>query len=59
MIFDWNEIIQDRLWVGSFVRPEEVKLLAQMGISTVLCLQSDQDLEDYNISSERLTRKME
>lgn len=56
MIFDWSEIIQDRLWVGSFVRPEDVKLLARMGISTVLCLQSDQDLEDYNISSEMLLR---
>lgn len=54
MIFDWNEIIQDRLWVGSFVRPEEVKLLERMKISTVICLQSDQDLACYNIPSERL-----
>jgi len=54
MIFDWSEIIQDRLWVGSFVRPEEVKLLEQMEISTVISLQSDQDLANYNISCEKL-----
>ncbi len=56
MIFDWNEIIQDRLWVGSFVRPEDVRLLEQLKISTVLSLQSDQDLASYNIPTERLLR---
>lgn len=57
MIFGWNEIIQDRLWVGSFVRPEDVGLLEQLKISTVLSLQSDQDLAIYNIPTERLLRE--
>lgn len=57
MIFDWNEIIQTRLWVGSFVRPEEVRLLKQLKISTVISLQSDQDLASYNIPTERLLRE--
>jgi protein-tyrosine phosphatase len=56
MIFDWNEIIQDRLWVGSFVRPEDVRLLEQMKISTVLSLQSDQDIASYRIPTERLVK---
>ncbi len=54
MIFDWNEIIQDRLWVGSFVRPEDVRFLEEMNISTVLSLQSDQDIAGYSIPTERL-----
>jgi len=56
MIVNCSEIIQDRLWVGSFVRPEDVKLLEKMEISTVICLQSDQDLAIYNISCEKLLR---
>jgi protein-tyrosine phosphatase len=56
MIFDWNEIIQNRLWVGSFVRPEEVRFLEDLKISTVLSLQSDDDLASYNIPVERLLR---
>jgi protein-tyrosine phosphatase len=56
MIFDWDEIIQDRLWVGSFVRPEEVGLLEQMHITTVLSLQSDQDIAGYHIPTESLLK---
>jgi len=56
MIFDWNEILQDRLWVGSFVRPEDVRLLEQMKISTVLSLQSDQDIASYSIPTDRLLK---
>ena len=46
----------DRPWAGAFVRPEEEKLLVRVGITTVSCLQSDQDLAVYNISSEMLFR---
>ena len=48
MIFDWNEIIQNRLWIGSFVRPEEVRFLEDLKISTVLSLQSDDDLASWS-----------
>jgi protein-tyrosine phosphatase len=56
MIPDCNEIIQDKLWVGCYVRAEEVRLLKQLGITTVLSLQSDRDLEDYNLSKARLLK---
>ena len=56
MILDCNEIIQDKLWVGSYVRPEDVRLLYQLRITTVLSMQSDQDLESYNVSPRKLLK---
>jgi protein-tyrosine phosphatase len=56
MILDCNEIIQDRLWVGSYIQTEEVKLLRKMEISAVISLQSDQDLAEYNISLKKLLK---
>ena len=56
MILDCNEIIQNKLWVGCYVQPEEVRLLHQWGITTVLSLQSDQDLKNYSISQKRLLK---
>jgi protein-tyrosine phosphatase len=56
MILDCNEIIPGRLWVGSFIRPEEAGILNQMGITTIFSLQSDKDLVDYNISQEKLLK---
>ena len=50
MVFDCSEIISARLWVGSFVRPEDVKILQKMGITSVVNLQSDWDLASYSIS---------
>jgi protein-tyrosine phosphatase len=59
MIFDCNEILPDRLWVGSFVRPDDILQLKHMGITAIISMQSDRDLSDYNISENKLLRACE
>lgn len=59
MIIDCNEIIPERLWVGRLIRPEDVKLLIQMGITHVVSLQSDEDLANYGISLKKLLKAYE
>ncbi len=54
MILDCNQVIPDRLWVGGFIRPEDLKLLKQMGITTTINLQSDLDLANCNLSMNKL-----
>jgi protein-tyrosine phosphatase len=54
MILDCSEVIQDRLWVGSYVRPEDVDRLRQMGITAIISMQSDEDLESYSIPLKKL-----
>lgn len=54
MTFDCNEIISKRLWVGCYVRPEDVGVLRNMEITAILNLQSDWDLANYNVSLEKL-----
>ncbi|MBN1571542.1 MAG: dual specificity protein phosphatase family protein [Acidobacteria bacterium] len=56
MILDCNEIIADRLWVGSYIRPEDVRSLRQLEITAILSLQSDQDLAFYNINLKKLMK---
>lgn len=56
MILDCNEIIPDRLWVGVFVQPEDVKILRQMGITTVINLQSDKEFTHHNVSVKKLLK---
>jgi len=56
MILDCNEIIPDRLWVGSYIRPEDVRLLRQLEITSILSLQSDRDLAIYGINLKRLLK---
>jgi protein-tyrosine phosphatase len=56
MILDCSEVLPDRLWVGTFVRPEDVPFLRQMGMTTVISLQSDHDLETYNIHFKKLLK---
>lgn len=56
MFLDCNEIIQNKLWIGGYVQPEEVRLLHQLRITTVLSLQSNQDLKNYNISQKKLLK---
>ena len=56
MILDCNEVLEDRLWVGAFVPPEDVKLLVRMGVTTVISLQSDEDLGAYKINFKKLTK---
>jgi protein-tyrosine phosphatase len=59
MIFDCNELLQDRLWVGSFVRPDDILQLKHMGITAIISMQSDRDLSDYNISENKLLQACE
>jgi dual specificity phosphatase 12 len=59
MFLDCNEIIENKVWVGSFIRPEEVRFLRQLGITTVVSLQSDRDLEDYHVSKSKLQKTYE
>lgn len=59
MLLDCNEIIRDKLWVGCYVRPDEVRILQQMGITTILSMQSEQDLEEYHISIPKLLKAYE
>jgi protein-tyrosine phosphatase len=42
------------LLVGRFVRPKDVTLLRQMGVTTVISLQSDEDLMVYNVEVDKL-----
>jgi protein-tyrosine phosphatase len=56
MILDCSEVLPDKLWVGRFVRPEEAMFLRQMGITTVVNLQCDKDLEMYHISIKKLLK---
>jgi protein-tyrosine phosphatase len=51
---DYTEILPRRLWVGSFVRPDDVARLRDLGITTIISLQSDDDLRNYFISFEEL-----
>ncbi len=59
MLLDFNEIIEDRLWVGCYVRPDEVRYLRQIGVTIVLSLQSDRDLDYYGIQTGDLLRAYE
>jgi protein-tyrosine phosphatase len=54
MFLDCSEIISGRLWVGCHIQPEDARILRQMGITSVLNLQSDRDLANYNISLKKL-----
>jgi protein-tyrosine phosphatase len=56
MILNCNEIIPDRLWVGEYVGPADVKHLRELGITTIMSLQSDDDLAYYGISMKRMLR---
>jgi protein-tyrosine phosphatase len=56
MILDCNEIIENKLWVGCYIRPEEARILQQMGITTVISMQSDQDLDNYHLSQTKLLK---
>lgn len=56
MNIDCNEMIPDRLWVGGYLRPEDAGLLAKQLISTVLSLQTDEDLAVYGIQIKKLLK---
>lgn len=50
MMIDLNEIIPGRLWVGGYVREEGIAELRSLGITTVISLQTDEDLKRHGIS---------
>jgi hypothetical protein len=54
MGLDCDEIIPGRLWVGGYVREEDVLWLRQIGVTTVVSLQTDEDLREYDISPQGL-----
>jgi protein-tyrosine phosphatase len=56
MILDCNEIVQDRLWVGSYIRPEDMATLRQMGITAIVSMQCDEDLSHLKISPKKLLK---
>jgi len=56
MNVDSNEIIPARLWVGGYLQPEDVKLLAKNLISTVVSLQTDEDLASRGIQIKKLLK---
>ncbi len=55
-MLDYSEILPGRLWVGGYVRGEEVPQLKRLGITTVLSLQTDVDLGQYGITPVELAR---
>lgn len=54
MILDCNEIVPERLWVGSYVRPQDIGFLQKLQITAIVNLQSDWDLASYNIPMKKL-----
>jgi protein-tyrosine phosphatase len=56
MTIDCDEIIADRLWVGGYLRPEDVKQLKLMNITTVISLQSEKDIASEGISTKKLLK---
>ncbi len=54
VFFDYDEIISARLWVGGYVRPEDVIELKSAGITSIVNLQTDEDLATCGISLPRL-----
>jgi len=54
MIFDSNEIMPGKLWIGSYPSPADVEQLRRWNIVTVISLQSDEDLSFYGISTDAL-----
>jgi protein-tyrosine phosphatase len=53
-MIDYDEIIPERLWVGSFVSEDTIPELQHLGITAVISLQTDEDLIDYGVSPLRL-----
>jgi protein-tyrosine phosphatase len=56
VLLDCNQILPDRLWVGSYVTPDHVKELKLMGITTVLSMQTDEEIEHLGIAVRKLVR---
>jgi protein-tyrosine phosphatase len=51
---DCNEIIPGRLWVGAYLLPKDASALSRAGITTVISLQSEDDISTYGLSLQEL-----
>lgn len=58
MLFDYNQVIDDRLWVGALVHPADVRQLLRMGITTIVNLQTDEDLKKHGVSLKKLEKAL-
>ncbi|MBN2338809.1 MAG: dual specificity protein phosphatase family protein [Acidobacteria bacterium] len=58
MLFDYNQIIDDRLWVGALVQPEDARQLRRMGITTVVNLQTPEDLKKHGVTLKKLEKAL-
>jgi len=56
---DCSEIIPGRLWVGQYVREEDIGKLKSMGITAVVSLQTDRDLARCGVSPDGLAEAYE
>jgi protein-tyrosine phosphatase len=50
VLFDYDEIIPGQLCVGTFVRPDDVSHLEDIGITCIVSLQTDDDLAACGVS---------
>jgi protein-tyrosine phosphatase len=56
---DCSEIIPGRLWVGQYIREDEIEKLKGMGITAVVSLQTDTDLARCGVSPDTLAEAYE
>lgn len=56
MLLDCDEVLPKRLWIGVYLRPKDVEALSQRGITSVISLQSDEDLNSFGLSADALSR---
>ena len=54
VLLDCNQILPDRLWVGSYFVSDHVKQLKLMGMTTVLSMQTDEEIAHFGISIRKL-----
>lgn len=58
MFLECNEIIPDRLWVGGWIQPDQIRALRTLGITTVMNLQSDQDISERGVPIKKLSKAL-
>jgi protein tyrosine phosphatase (PTP) superfamily phosphohydrolase (DUF442 family) len=55
-VLDCSEIIPAKLWIGGYVREYDIAELLEIGINSILNLQTDRDLIEYGIHPESLAQ---
>ncbi len=56
MALDFNEVLPGRLWVGTFVPLDEIPKLGKIGITSIVSLQTAEDVVASRLSLEALDR---